>query len=351
VILLLAVVLASAQIHTATMEEKFVQYGESGDRFVTTHGKLWMIISDTAAPQLTFYDQIGATWREVLTGDTAETISAAWNFGSDVTLGDNEDDDVTIDGQLTKRVYRQDFDCMAEVVEEDWTAEVGTDAGVNRAIFYCGDRELSMIHFRIDGAQSTPIVISGPGTATSALDIDNDGTDNEGVELVFAEDTQTTDWIADFGEAWYMRVGFTITSIDGTDNLQIGWKINGDFVDDLVIGTINTYGAFYWNSTAGNCVLAAGDDGADTTDEITGCDLSDAESMVVEVSFTTGGLFDFTYAATEAALESATASTQVNTLTAAFTTGEVMVPYIALLNAAAADTELAIDFIEVGQVQ
>jgi hypothetical protein len=180
------------------------------------------------------------------------------------------------------------------------------------------------------------------------MDLDNDAADNEGIEIVFAPETQVTDWICDFGESCYMRVGFNITSIDGTDNIQVGWKINGDFVDDLVIGTIDTYGAFYWNSTAGNCVLATGDDTVDATDEITGCDLSDAEDIVVEVQIDAAGTFNFLYAATEAALESATAQTQVNTLTAAFTTGEVMVPYIALLQAAAADTELKIDFIEVG---
>lgn len=310
------------------------------------NGKVVSVISDSAAPELRIYDGYNAAWNEYPTSDTTETISGTWTFSGDVSLGNDEDDDVNIDGQLIRKVFRQDFDCDSLDVEEDFSAAVTTDAGMNRHMLNCGDPEVSHFHSRLDGAQATAFVV-----ASGVLDIDNDGIDNEGTEIVVAPDPQVADWICDFGEACYFRVGFNIASISGTDNLQVGWRINGDYVDDQVIGTIDTYGAFYWNSTAGNCVIATGDDGTDATDEVTGCDLSDGEDIVVEVSFSATGDFAFRYAATEAALESASFVTETNVDGAVFATGEVMVPYIALLNAADADTELKIDFVEVGFVQ
>jgi hypothetical protein len=336
-----------AQVRNSTVWQRYVNYGLLADRFGTVPGKLWMVHSSTAAPYLTFYDQINATWREIVAADVAETISGAWTFTGDTQLGDNEDDEVTVEGTLIRNVFRQDFDCdvYASLDAQTGACTFG-DAAQCTVTFPCGDPEVSMAHFRLDGAQTSNVdVVAG------VLDLDNDAADNEGVEIVFAPDTQVTDWICDFGEACYFRAGFTVASIDGTDDIKVGWKINGDFVDDLVIGTIDTYGAFYWNSTAGNCVLATGDDTVDATDEITGCDLSDAETIHVEVQIDAAGTFNFLYAATEAALESATAQTQVNTLTAAFTTGEVMVPFIALRQAAAADTELQILYVEVGTRQ
>jgi len=326
----LFMVLFGALLLTGAMERHTVGWGVLADRPSSSYaGDIYVVTPSGAEPYIQMYDAAGAEW---------ETMLHSTTFTSDVTG----------QGTIRKQVYRQDFDCGPIRVEEDFTAAVETDAGQNKAFFWnCGDPELTA-HYRLDGAQTNPFIVNTEGK----LDIDNDAADDEGVDIVWGVHDPQAVWSEyQFGEAWYFRVGFDIESLDGTDNIQIGWRINGDFVDNQVIGTIDTYGAWYWNSSAGNAVMATGDDGTDATDEVTGADLSENEYIVVEVRFAADGTFDFLYAASETAIEAASAQTQTNTVNAAFTTGEVMMPYVSMLQTTAADTEMMLDFVEIGVVQ
>ena len=249
-------------------------------------------------------------------------------------------------GSTMVNVRRQEFDESCVVREAaDFTAELVSDAGVN--IAWCPDDTLNVFEFRIDGAQASPFIVDGAG----ALDIDNDGADNEGVEIVVSTTSAPVGGVVDVGTTptTYFQVGFTIASIDGTDNLQMGWKLAAAYVDDQVNNTINTGGQFHWNSAAGNCVITTQDDGTDAEDETTACDLSDAEEMHVRVVQETDGTYNFFFAATEAALNTATAVTKTNA-TGAAAAGDMMVPYISMLNDTAADAEVKILYVEIGEI-
>jgi hypothetical protein len=322
-------VLFGALLTMAAMERHTVGWGVLSDRYSSSYaGDLYVVTPSGEQPYLTIYDAANSEWDTIFQSDTFTT-------------------DVTFQGDIVRQVYRQDFDCGPIKVEEDFTAAVETDAAMLRAIFPCVDAPLTFFHYRLDEAQTDPFIVNTEGK----LDVDNDGIDNEGVDIVIGvDDPQTvmTPWV--YGTEWYFRIGFDIESISGTDTLHTGWRINGDYVDEVVVETQDTYGAWYWNSTAGNAVMATGDDTVDATDEVTGADLSENEYIVVEVRIEADGTFSFLYAASETAIESASEQTQVNTLNAAIAEGDVMMPYFAFISAADADTNLMIDFVEVGIV-
>jgi hypothetical protein len=249
-------------------------------------------------------------------------------------------------------VTRQEFNQSCLVREAaDFSAELVTDAAVNVALCPSGggpDQGINMFEFRIDGAQASPFIVDAAG----ALDIDNDSIANEGVEIVVAPTSAPVGGVVDVGTSpeTYFQVGLTIASIDGADSYGVGWRLAAAYVDNMVIGTVDTGGAFHWDDALGNCVIATQDDGTDGADEQTTCDLSDAEEIHVRVHVNTDGTFDFFHAATEALLDVATELTQTNA-TGAGAAGDMLVPYIWMLQDTAADTEIKILYVEIGEVQ
>jgi len=248
-------------------------------------------------------------------------------------------------------VARQEFNQSCIVREAaDFTAELVTDAAVNIALCPGNgpDEGITMFEFRIDGAQASPFIVDAAG----ALDIDNDGAANEGVEIVIAPTSAVVGALVDVGTspAKYFQVGFTIASIDGADNYGVGWRLAAAYVDQMVVATINTGATFLWDDALGNCVITTQDDGADGTDEQTTCDLSDAEEIHVRIEVSTAGAFAFYHAATEAALATATALTETNA-TGVAAAGDMLVPFIFMEQDTAADTEIKILYVEIGEVQ
>ena len=233
--------------------------------------------------------------------------------------------------------YRQDFDGPCRVFElADHTAELVTDASVNGA--YC-EGGIGVFEFRIDGDQASPFIVKG-----GALDMDNDGTDDEGVEVVVSDRAASTNgWVmVGTSAAKFVRASVTIASVSGTDNFYFGWALAGAHVDNLVLGTIDTYGVFRINDAAGNIQIQTGADGTDATDEATSNPIwADAETIVLEVRLAVDGTFTFYM---DDVLQTQTLAT------GAADAGDVMQPIIGLLNAADADTELKINWIEIGQV-
>jgi hypothetical protein len=324
----LFLVLFGALLVMGALERHSVGWGVLADRYASSYsGDLYVVTPSGEQPYLTIYDAPGAEW---------DTIFQSNTFSSDVIF----------EAEIDRRVFRQDFNCGTRVREAaDGTAELVSDAGVNNAFMTCGD--IRDFNFRIDGAQASPFIVNTEGK----LDLDNDGTDDEGVYIIVGETniaTTMTPYV--YGQSWYLRVGFDIESVDGTDNIQIGWRLNEAYVDNQVLATPNTYGAWAWNSSAGNAIMATGDDTVDATDEVTGADLSENETIHVEVILETDGTFSFRYGASEAALEASSEVTQVNTINAAFVAGDVMLPFIAMLHTTNADTEMMIDYIEIGRI-
>lgn len=268
----------------------------------------------------------------------AQTFTGAGTFNGSVNLGSNAADTITVNSPLIKNVYRQDFEGPCLLVEAaDFTPAIATDAAENFAI--C-EGDISIFLYRLDGAQSTPFIVQG-----GALDIDNDGIDNEGVEIIFTDSATSSMGWTEVGTtpAMYFKASVTIESVSGTDNFYVGWRINAGFVDDLVIASVDTYGVHLINDTSGNLVIQTGDDTADGTDENDqNAVWADAETIVLEVRVATNGDFSFYVDSVQVTESSATG---------AASSGEVLYPVIGLLNASDADTETLINWVEIGEVQ
>ena len=125
--------------------------------------------------ELVFWDsasQAGNTVRPLASGS-----AASW-----VRIPSEDDLVVEFNGLVTQNVTRQDFN-QSSINREaaDFTVELVSDAGVNLAIFPSGggpNQGINMFEFRLDGAHASPFIVDGAG----ALDIDNDGAADEGVE-------------------------------------------------------------------------------------------------------------------------------------------------------------------------
>jgi len=237
----------------------------------------------------------------------------------------------------TNDTFRQDFDgpCL-KVEAADFTIELVVDAAVNRAV--C-DGAISLFTYRLDGDQASPFIVRG-GT----LDIDNDGADDEGVEIVLADLAASTQGWIEVGTspATFLRVNLTITSVSGTDNMYVGWRLAAAFVDNLVLATYDTYGAYHINDTSGNMEIQTGADTVDADDEDDQIVAwADAATHTLEIQVSTAGVFTF--------LADGVATT-IDQATGAADAGDILIPVIGLLNASDADTELNINWIEIGEV-
>lgn len=309
---------------------------------------------ETAVGVVYVYDGSTSTWtRSSRTDGTENTVA---KFGA-TDLADSSiiDDGTTV--EFTKRTFksvtRQEFDQSCLVREAaDFSAELVSDAGINIVLCPSGGspyQGINMFEFRLDGDQASPFIVDGAG----ALDIDNDGTENEGMEFVVASTSAPVGGVIDVATspAKYFKVGFTIASIDGTDNFFLGWRLAAAYVDDLVLTTIDTGAQFHWNSKTGNCLIRTQDDGTDANDEVTACDLADAEEMHVRVEIDATGDPSFYYAASEVLLETATVVAETNTGTATAAAGDMLVPFGGVLNSDVADSEIKILYVDIGEVQ
>ena len=312
-----------------------------------------LLEGETSVGTVYIYDGSTSTWTNARRG--AGTENTVPRFGS-LDLVDSAiiDDGTTVEftQRIFKTVSRQEFNQSCLVREAaDFSAELVSDAGVNVALCPSGggpDQGLNLFEFRIDGDQASPFIVDGAG----ALDIDNDGAENEGMEFVAASTSTAVGGVIDVATspAKYFKVGFTIASIDGTDNLFFGWRLAAAYQDNLLLTGIDTGAQFHWNSKAGNCLIRTQDDTTDATDEVTACDLSDAEEIHIRVEIDVTGDPSFYYAATEALLAAATVVTETNTATATAATGDMLVPFGGMLNSDVADSEVKLLYLEIGEV-
>ena len=240
-------------------------------------------------------------------------------------------------GPIELSAYRQDFDgpCL-KVEAADATVELVVDAAVNRAFCEGG---IGMFLYRLDGDQASPFISLG-GT----LDIDNDGASNEGVEIIASDIAATTQGWIEVGTspAMFVRMSVTITSVSGTDNAYFGWRQAGAFVDQMVLASYDAYGVFHINDASGNIEIETGNGATSSDDEADANAVwADAETIVMEVRVSTGGVFTFFQDGVAVTITQA-----VDTASA----GDILYPVIAMENAASADTEMNIDYIIIGEV-
>lgn len=268
---------------------------------------------------------------DAITGDAQATeIGLRIGAGNDLAAQFN--------GPIQKKAYRQDFDQLCDKREQvDYTIELVVDAAINLAACQ-GD--INLFNYRLEGDQASPFIVSG-----GSLDMDNDGAENEGVEIVIADSTTSTQgWsVVGTSPAMFLRANITITSVSGTDNMYVGWRLQEAFQDNLAVASYDTYGTYLINSTGGNIVIQTdvngGATGTDEDDQIV--DWGDAETHTLEVRLATDGVFTFYIDDLPTTIANANDAAEA---------GDIMIPMIGLLNAAHADTELKVNWIEIGEV-
>lgn len=308
-------------------------------------GELYVTRTAGADPALAFYSQNDAAWYTVFHDDTA-TVTANWTFTGTVTItGDTTiTGDINLDGPITTTVYRDEFSRPCMVKEEDYSAEVGTDAAL--MLVQCQDGIAGQYHFRIDGAQATPWV--GEATAGNAaggpymVDMDNDAASGEGIQVVFVDDPQVFKrggFV--FGQTVRFRIGVYVVDISDTSLLHMGFRLNEDYIDNYVLVTQTDYTS--WSSPAGTTSATSAYNDTDRTDLIAACDVEDTTEAIFEIQLSAAGVPTFLCGLTEATLVEVAAATAG---VFSFEAGDVFIPYIAVLNGASAGGEYHITFVE-----
>ena len=243
---------------------------------------------------------------------------------------------LTFESGVIHKAFRDEFDFHCRVTDDDDTVEVVTDGGTNHAYCRHSIDPQSTYHFRLDGAQASPFIITG-----GQLDIDQNEGAAEGVQIVFAENPQTVGGYH-FGTAYYFRIGIEVADVSDLSVFHFGWRLNEDYIDNYVLITQDTYASF--SIPAGTASATASTNTAEQTELESSCDIADGETWVFEIRVSATGVPTFyCVESVEGSLALLTTPTAIGP----FESGDVMVPYIAYLGTAGT-TEIKLNFIEVG---
>lgn len=328
------------------------------------NGEMYLRGGVTAGARLGVYDVTDGEWDQVPFLNDAETISGVWTFsaanahtGADTHTGLETHAKETFDLVYGRTAWRDDFDLPLIHYEEDLTAAVGTDAGMNCMFSRTPANPLTGVtgalpiatgahyHNSVEGAQTYPEVHVLAG---GWLDLDTDAGASEGMQYVFASDPQAAGSDGGFTAftdgAVYFRIGFKVAVETDIAALHTGWRLNEDYIADFVLITQDTYAAMSF--PAGTASATAATDTTDQTELEPTCDLTAGQEMHVEVRISAAGVPSYYCGATEAGLTLLTTPTAIGP----FATGDVMVPYIAYIGTTST-VELLINYVEIGLVQ
>ncbi len=343
VVLRLAVVLIAAAFFIGAATNYYVWYGTSTDKPTSGRypGFLFMQWNGNVLEStLHNWDHINANYDTVAELEDAQTWSGAQTYTGDVAISG----DISVDGPVVSTVYRDEFSRPCMVREEDYTAEAVGDAAMN--IVQCQDGIAPQYHFRIDGAQASPFIqeatAGNASTGPYMIDMDSDAANTEGVEIIFADDPQTT--LAGgfvFGQTVRFRIGLHVVDISDTGILHTGLRVNEDYTDNQVLATIDSYVG--WSSPAGTTSAVSGLNGADDTELEATCDMADNTDMIFEISLSATGIGTFSCGNTEATL----ATVATATVLAGFEATDIFVPYLSFQNGASAGGEYHLLFVEI----
>jgi hypothetical protein len=165
---------------------------------------------------------------------------------------------------------RESFDEPLMVFEEDMTAKVLTDAGINLVL----GSPIGLITYREEQAKTASSWVQTAGYLAIAGD---DTTDNEGVEIYLGDHGNTAMGRIKAGTTGAcFAASITITDISGTDQLVIGWRKNEDFAGDniysgyadwAVVGINNVDGSIFADhEIAGGAGALSDDSGVNAAD-------------------------------------------------------------------------------------
>ena len=293
----------------------------------------------TSADDLTVTDD--TTLTDVLTANGA------------VNLGSNDVDDITVNGPVTYKVLRDDFQFpMYWFLEEDFTPPIVTDTGEN--IIFMPAEQLPVIGFRLEQAfagSAGTNTFTAPGSLDMSSMVDN--VDTDGLDFKLGESTMagsgyTVNHVVQFDEdtspSTYCEISLTITTIANIDEFYFGWGLESTgYPDANDVTTLNTTAYFRIPDNAGDVDIETELNAAGTNnDETSIAAWANGGTHILRVTMLADSV-SFTY--------DGTAVTQTNAVLNA-DNGDQMVCFWGFQNsAAAASAGMLLNYVEIGVSQ
>jgi hypothetical protein len=251
-------------------------------------GEIFIVTAASTDPDVQIYNVNDAAWQTIASIDNAQTYTVSPTFGAGLTLGSDEDDDVTVNGPVTFEVLREDFDFppafTADITNGDFANTVA-DTEANQIQF----RSIPM-YFRYEqafGGTYTPATFLDGFTFalddTTILDL----TDADAVEFVFlGSPTTAVVFDEDSTETAYCEVSLTMTDISdmSTDDLYFGFFLNSAITDAFAFADDNTMAYFIVQDNAGDIDIETELNAGGTLNDDTGITWADTETHVFRVA-------------------------------------------------------------------
>jgi hypothetical protein len=304
-------------------------------------GELFVVRNaGTADPDLKVYSQFAGAWMTAIMGGGTDPVTLT----TDITFGNNDEDDFPFNGPVTFNVRRESFDFQAaEQVEEDYTAAVVTDVGENYLILHGSQIPLIWYsHELAFGGTSTPFSAAGALDTSGMVDV----TTQEGLDFRFGGDPLKAIWFdEDNSASTYCEIGLTIGTIANIDTLYFGWHLAEarTAFDGGAHNTMNTYAVFTVQDVAGDLDIETELNGGGTLlDEIAGNVWTDGETNVMRVTLLADSV-TFTL--------DGTAVPQVTAVLNLDATDRMVCGFGYKQSAAAADANIMLEYVEIGVAQ
>ena len=266
---------------------------------------------------------------------------------------DFNSDLMTIDTPVIFETIREDFNySIPLVVEEDFTANVVTDASEN--LILLGNSQLGYIHFRYEAPD-------GPGYGGSVSPMTNgnlrladfvDDVTNEGVVLVFGSpagpDGPNGSFHENFGTNMYCEAQIDIADISDTDDFWFGWIVKEAYDNPPASATYNTSALFTITDTAGDLdIVTQLNAGGELADDA-GTDWTDGDQFILRVGLLADSVtFEAELTDAGSTVETITQTNAVLDMDDADEAFCVM----GLTLAANSDPIILVNYVEIGEIQ
>lgn len=302
-----------------------------------TDGEIFVVRNaGTADPDLQVYSQVSGGWLTALVSGGTDAVS----LSTDLTLGNNDVDDITVNGPMSLNVLREDFNFQPwSVVEEDYTAAVVTDVGEN-LLFLHGAGQIPVIWYSFEQAFAGTLT---PFTVAGVLDVSGfvDTVDTDGVDFTFGGDPTTAIYYdEDNSSSTYCETSITIATIANIDEMYFGWRLAAGRFDTNDITGINTGAWFRVPDNAGDIDIETQlNAGGGVENDDTGATWANAASHVLRVTLLADTV-TFTY--------DGTAVTQTNAVLNLDATDRMVCFFGTQMSAVGATAGMTMDYIEIG---
>ena len=263
---------------TTNTVSKFTAAGAIGDSSITDNG-----VNIVFAPgTFTTIDGLEVTGSFTSNANVELAFSSS---NSTVNLGNNDGDNITINGPAIFNVIRNDFNQVTSgyfTSSTGWAASAVTDTSENIMHFFGG--QIGVIGYRWEQAFAGTVDFINNGY----LDLDVDDTDNDGIDIIFnaatSSNTVGTYWDEDTSSTSYCEISLLIADVSEVDILHFGWALGGAHYQDAGAYTSgNTYSYFVLSDNAGDLdIVTKLNAGAEGNDD-TGITWTDGQEKVLRI--------------------------------------------------------------------